>query len=47
LAKQQGVSEDLLDAMYHIDEHAEMFTPAERVGDRCRRIRTRIRIRVR
>jgi alkylhydroperoxidase family enzyme len=30
LAKQLGVSEALLDAMYHIDEHAELFTPAER-----------------
>ena len=32
LAKQQGVSEELLDAMYHIDEHADMFTPAERAA---------------
>jgi alkylhydroperoxidase family enzyme len=32
LAKQQGVSEALLDAMYHIDEHADMFTPAERAA---------------
>jgi alkylhydroperoxidase family enzyme len=32
LAKQQGVSEELLDAMYHIDEHAGMFTPAERAA---------------
>jgi alkylhydroperoxidase family enzyme len=32
LAKQQGVSEELLDAMYHIDEHAAMFTPAERAA---------------
>ncbi|HEX3272125.1 MAG TPA: hypothetical protein VHR15_15860 [Ktedonobacterales bacterium] len=32
MAKQQGVSEALLDAMYHIDEHADMFTPAERAA---------------
>ena len=32
LAKQQGVSEALLDAMYHIDEHADLFTPAERAA---------------
>jgi len=32
LAKQLGVSEDLLDAMYHIDEHAHLFTPAERAA---------------
>ncbi|HEX5441539.1 MAG TPA: carboxymuconolactone decarboxylase family protein [Ktedonobacterales bacterium] len=32
MAKQQGVSEELLDAMYHIDEHAGMFTPAERAA---------------
>ncbi len=29
LAKKLGASEDLLDAMYHIDEHEDMFTPAE------------------
>jgi alkylhydroperoxidase family enzyme len=29
LAKQQGASEALLDAMYHIDQHRDMFTPAE------------------
>jgi alkylhydroperoxidase family enzyme len=29
LAKQLGVSEQLLDAMYHIDEHADLFTDAE------------------
>jgi alkylhydroperoxidase family enzyme len=32
LAKQLGVSEELLDAMYHIDEHASLFTPAERAA---------------
>jgi alkylhydroperoxidase family enzyme len=32
LAKQLGASETLLDAMYHIDEHAELFTPAERAA---------------
>lgn len=29
LAKQLGASEDLLEAMYHIDEHRDEFTPAE------------------
>jgi alkylhydroperoxidase family enzyme len=32
LAKQLGVSEDLLDAMYHIDQHAHLFTDAERAA---------------
>ncbi len=32
MAKQLGVTEDLLDAMYHIDEHAHRFTPAERAA---------------
>jgi alkylhydroperoxidase family enzyme len=32
LAKQLGATEELLDAMYHIDEHAAMFTPAERAA---------------
>ena len=32
MAKQLGASEALLDAMYHIDEHAELFTPAERAA---------------
>ena len=27
-----GVSETLLDAMYHIDQHADAFTPAERAA---------------
>jgi alkylhydroperoxidase family enzyme len=34
LAKQLGVSEDLLDAMYRIDEHAHLFTPAEHAAIR-------------
>lgn len=29
LAKQLGASEDLLNAMYHIDAHRDEFTPAE------------------
>jgi uncharacterized peroxidase-related enzyme len=29
LAKQLGASEALLDAMYHIDRHRDLFTPAE------------------
>jgi len=29
LAKQLGASEDLLTAMYHIDQHRDEFTPAE------------------
>ena len=32
LAKQLGVPEDLLDAMYHIDQHRQRFTPAERAA---------------
>lgn len=32
LAKQLGVSAALLDAMYHIDEHAAEFSPAERAA---------------
>ena len=32
LAKQLGVSEALLDAMYHIDRHRDMFTPAEQAA---------------
>ena len=32
LAKQQGVSQTLLDAMYHIDDHRDEFTPAERAA---------------
>ena len=32
MAKRLGVSDELLDAMYHIDEHAHLFTPAERAA---------------
>lgn len=32
LARQFGVSEELLDAMYHIDQHLEMFTERELVA---------------
>ncbi|HEX8733301.1 MAG TPA: hypothetical protein VF725_14730 [Ktedonobacterales bacterium] len=32
MAKQLGASQELLDAMYHIDEHREMFTPAEQAA---------------
>jgi alkylhydroperoxidase family enzyme len=32
LAKQLGASEQLLDAMYNIDQHNDMFTPAERAA---------------
>jgi alkylhydroperoxidase family enzyme len=32
LAKQLGASEELLNAMYHIDQHAHLFTHAERAA---------------
>ena len=32
LAKQQGVSQELLDAMYRVDAHPNYFTPAERAA---------------
>ena len=32
LAKSLGASEELLDAMYNIDQHEEMFSPAERAA---------------
>lgn len=32
LAKQLGVSEELLEAMYHIDQHPAAFTTAERAA---------------
>jgi alkylhydroperoxidase family enzyme len=32
LAKRLGVAEELLDAMYHLDAHADRFTPAERAA---------------
>ncbi len=32
LANQLGASEELLDAMYHIDRHRDLFTPAEQAA---------------
>ncbi len=32
LARQLGVSEELLDALYHIDEHRQLFTEQELVA---------------
>jgi uncharacterized peroxidase-related enzyme len=32
LAKKLGASEPLLDAMYHIDQHRDLFTPAEQAA---------------
>lgn len=32
LARQLGVSEELLDALYHIDEHRQLFTGQELVA---------------
>jgi alkylhydroperoxidase family enzyme len=32
LAKQLGASQELLEAMYHIDAHGHLFTPAERAA---------------
>lgn len=32
LARQLGVSEELLDALYHIDEHRQIFTAQELVA---------------
>jgi alkylhydroperoxidase family enzyme len=32
LAKQLGVTTELLDAMYRVDEHPDYFTPAERAA---------------
>ncbi len=40
LAKQLGVSEALLDAMYHIDEHRHLFTDQELVALRFAEIMT-------
>jgi alkylhydroperoxidase family enzyme len=40
LAKQLGVSEALLDAMYHIDEHRHLFTEQELVALRFAEIMT-------
>lgn len=40
LARQIGVSEDLLDALYHIDEHRDVFTARELVALRYAEIMT-------
>jgi alkylhydroperoxidase family enzyme len=40
LAKQLGVPPDLLDAMYHIDEHRDDFTEAERAALRLAEVLT-------
>jgi alkylhydroperoxidase family enzyme len=40
LAKQLGVSEALLDALYHIDEHRTLFTESELVALRFAEIMT-------
>src|SRR5947199_530227 len=40
LARQLGVSEELLDALYHIDEHRHLFTTRELVALRFAEIMT-------
>ena len=40
LARQLGVSEALLDALYHIDEHRQLFTERELVALRFAEIMT-------
>jgi alkylhydroperoxidase family enzyme len=40
LAKQLGVTEELLDALYHIDEHRALFTARELVALRFAEIMT-------
>ena len=40
LAKQLGVTEELLDALYHIDTHSEMFTERELAALRFAEIMT-------
>lgn len=40
LAKQLGVSEELLDALYHIDEHRDLFTERELAALRFAEIMT-------
>ncbi len=40
LARQMGVSEALLDALYHIDEHRHLFTDRELVALRYAEIMT-------
>lgn len=32
MAKQLGASEELLDAMFHLDEHRDLFSPAEQAA---------------
>src|SRR5437588_9105952 len=40
LAKQLGVTEELLDALYHIDQHRHLFTTRELVALRFAEIMT-------
>ncbi len=40
MARQLGVSEDLLDALYHIDEHRHLFTARELAALRFAEIMT-------
>lgn len=40
LARQLGVSEELLDALYHIDTHHQLFTSAELAALRLAEIMT-------
>ncbi|GAC1424516.1 MAG: hypothetical protein PVS3B3_32030 [Ktedonobacteraceae bacterium] len=40
MARQIGVSEDLLDALYHIDEHRDIFTARELAALRYAEIMT-------
>ena len=40
MARQLGVSEDLLDALYHIDQHLHLFTEHELVALRYAEIMT-------
>ena len=40
LAKQFGVTEELLDALYHIDTHSSLFTSGERAALRFAEIMT-------
>ena len=40
LARQLGVSEELLDALYHIDEHRNLFTDRQLVALRFAEIMT-------
>lgn len=40
MAKQLGVTEELLDALYHIDQHSHLFTDRELVALRFAEIMT-------